>query len=419
MLREKERNNKMKKIVAMVIVLAMLVTLILVGCAAPAKESEAPATSGPVMTEWGLPLNPYEGFAVKKDGTPYLIAHAPFFLGVDFMVNAEGITKSLVTRAGANYITFDPGMDAQKQIAYVEDLITLKHPDAIIMMPVDENMLAPVCEKAMAAGIDVYVWGFDLMTDVGKGRWTTVCRNWEKNGSDLVGQYYVDYAEKTGQHLYIYELWGLRSQQLCIERHAGFRSVVDKCPLITVMESPDCQWSDEIAANLVTDAFTAHPELNALYCMGGGGTGAIQGLKTIGRLVPPGDPKHVLCAFNDCDTLTVQQLDAGTLDAFGAHQSWDLCDIVTKLAFWHTVLKQTIPGNVDAPMKVITHDNIDAKEGLIFGAPVYPRMPEGQWDKWPVLDTRKDVSPGLVGPNGESIGVDTPTKDIRKNLLGY
>jgi len=392
----------MKKILVLVVAVVTITLLGLSGLA-PAKS--------PVMTKWGLPLNPYEGLGVKADGTPYLIAHAPFFLGVDFMINAEGIVESLIRRSGADYISFDPRMDAQKQIDYVEDLIAVKHPDAIIMMPVDEHMLAPVCEKAMAAGIDVYVWGFDLITDVGKGKVTTVCRDWEHGGSDLIGQYFVDYAKKSGEHLHMYELWGLRSQDLCQERHRGLHSVVDKCEMITVRESPDCQWSDEIAANLVMDAFTAHPELNALYCHGGGGTGAIEGLAAIGRLVPPGDPKHVLCAFNDCDTRTVEVLDAGKIDAFGTHQAWDLCDAAVKLAFWHTVLGKPVPGHVDIPMKVITRDNIDTVEGRVFGAPVYPRMPMGKWDEWPVLDTRKGVSPGMVGAKGESLGVDTPTRD--------
>ena len=323
-------------------ILVLILAVVMMSLLWPSSHALAADTNAG-MTKWGLPLNPYEGLGIKPDGSRYLIAHAPFFLGVDFMINAEGIIKSLIKRSGADYISFDPGMDAQKQIAYVEDLIAVKHPDAIIIMPVDEHMLAPVCEKAMAAGIDVYVWGFDLITDVGKGKVTTVCRDWEHGGTDLIGQYFVDYARKSSKRLNIYEVWGLRSQDLCQERHRGLHKIVDQCELITVTESPDCKWSDEIAANLVMDAFTAHPELNALYCQGGGGTGAIEGLSAIGRLVPPDDPKHVLCAFNDCDTRTVEVLDAGKIDAFGTHQAWDLCDVAVKLAFLHTILGQPIP----------------------------------------------------------------------------
>lgn len=401
----------MKKFATLLLTVAVVAGLIFAGCAKAPEVPEAPAVPEveehvPIMTEWGLELNPYEGLAIKPDGTPYLFAHAPFFLGVDFMVNAEGIVESLIRRAGGDYITFDAGMDAEKQIAYVEDLIATKHPDAIIMMPVDEHMLAPVCEQAMEAGIDVYVWGFDLVTEVGKGMFGDVCRDWEVGGSDKVGEYFVNYAEETGEHLYIYELWGLRSMDLDQERHRGFRSAVDQCDLITVTESPDCHWSDEEAANLVMDAFTAYPEFNALYAHGGGGTGAIEGLDAIGRLVPPDDPKHVITAFNDCDTVTVETLDAGKLDAFGTHQSWDLCDVVVKLAFLHTILGKEVPGDTDIPMKVITRDNIDTEEGKVLGAPVYPRMPIGQWDLWPVLDASE-------------LGIETPTKAMRLELRGY
>ena len=146
---------------------------------------------------------------------------------------------------------------------------------------------------------------------------------------------------------------------------------------------------------------------------------AIEGLKALGRLVPPGDPDHVITAFNDCDTLTVETLDAGNLDAFGTHQSWDLCDVVVKLAFTHTILGQPVPGKIDVPMKVITRDNIDTEEGKVLGAPVYPRMPVGQWDLWPVLDTSLGVSPGLVGPDGNYVEIETPTKALRMELQGY
>jgi len=415
--RKSYERGKMKKSVILLMTIVIVASLAIVGCA----KAPAPAEPEyePVMTEWGLELNPYEGLAVKPDGSPYFFAHAPFFLGVDFMVNAEGIMESLITRAGADYVTFDPGFDVESQIGYVEDLIAVKHPDAIIMSPVDEHMLAPVCEQAMAAGIDVYVWAFDLKTEVGKGTFCNVCRDWEVGGSDMIGQYFVDYAESTGEHLNILELWGMRSQDLDQERHCGFRCPVDQCDLCTVIETPDCQWSDELAASLVTDAFTAHPELNALYAHGGGGSGAIEGLRAIGRLVPPGNPDHVITAFNDCDTLTVETLDAGNLDAFGTHQSWDLCDVVVKLAFTHTILGQPIPGKIDVPMKVITRDNIDTEEGSVLGAPVYPRMPVGQWDIWPVLDTSLGVSPGLVGPDGNYVEIETPTKALRMELQGY
>ena len=154
------------------------------------------------------------------------------------------------------------------------------------------------------------------------------------------------------------------------------------------------------------DAFTAHPELNALYCHGGGGSGAIEGLKAIDRLLPPGDPNHVITAFNDCDTVTVETLDAGKLDAFGTHQSWDLCDTVVKLALTYVVLGKEVPGNIDIPMQLITVENIDTLEGRVLGAPVYPRMPTGKWDLWPVLDAT-------------GLGIETPTKAMRMELQGY
>lgn len=381
----------MRRSIIALMTVGIVAAIIFTGCAQPAPAPEP--TPKPTSA-----LNPFgEDFAVKPDGTPYKFGSTYFFLGNDWMVNAHGLIGSLIERAGGEVLHFDPGCDVARQIGYVEDLIAVRHPDALLIHAVDEAMVAPVCDQAAAAGIAVFPWDFNVPTDTIT---SYVYHDFDgPAGSCVVGDYFVQVAEETDMTLNIYEVWGMRSSPSSVDRHVGFHRAVDGHPLIIVTESPDSQWSDEVAASLVMDAFTAQPELNALYVHGGGSSGAIEGLRGIGRLLPYGDPDHVIIATNDCDTRVVEAMDDGQLDAFGSHGPRDLVDITVQLAFTKVILGKSVPKDVAIPMTMVTPENIDTL--MLFGSlAAWPRMPQGQWDLWPVLDA-------------SSIGIEIPTEAMK------
>ena len=425
----------MKKLIIPFLVLVTLVTVVFAGCAAPAEAPPTEPEPAEALTVGDVPeladlvakgaldpnmlINPYAGLSIKPDGTPFHFTHAPMFLGVDFMVNGEGIIESLIRRSGAEYTSKGAEYNPDIQIAFIEDVIAEGKTDAIDIISVDEFMLVPVLEKAMDAGIPVFSWGVEIRSD---DAYVANCLRREEapGASDVVGQFYVDYVESTGEELTIYEIWGMRSLELCQFRHEGFHAAVDQSPLITVIESPDCEWSDEISANLVQDALVTHPEINAIYHMGGGGTGAIAGLKAMGRLVAPDDPKHILTGFNDTDTITIETMLAGELDACGSHQCWDTADTSVKLMLTSVVCGKEVPHLMNIPYSLITVENLYTTR--ILGCPVNPLMPTKQWDLWPVLDTfSPNVSPGLFtgSSGGNRIYLETPTKAMRMATMGY
>ena len=82
--------------------------------------------------------------------------------------------------------------------------------------------------------------------------------------------------------------------------------------------------------------------------------------------------------------------------------------MVTQLAMWHLVLGQSIPQEVILPMNLVSSETID--QPLVWGNPVYPRLPTAQWDLWPVCNFR-------LPP--KDMGIDYPTKALRMELQGY
>ena len=406
----------MKKFIVPLITV-MVVSIILAGCvpgAAPAPPTAAPPTAPEVPAEYqelideglvdpNLVLNPYEGLAIKPDGTPYVFRGTYILLSLDWMLNVERLATSLLTRAGADFSTFDANMDAQAQIGYLEDLRALTPPDALLIHPVHEDLLVPAVEAMVEAGIPVF--DEDVPTHTDKVTCWAYHRQLPPVGQNLMGEWFVQKAEERGEMIYIYEIWGTRAMEISRDRNQAFHEVVDECPLITVMESPDSQWSNEITADLVLAAFPAHPELNAIYHHGGGEDGAISALKTLGLLKPIDDPDHIILASGNCGTEIVEAIKRGEADAFTTHEPWDLADIIVKAMLTNVVLGQPVPHEIISPMRVVSADNLYTAKR--FGATaVYPLMPKKQWDLWPVLDT----STGLLDANFNPIGLATPTK---------
>jgi len=363
-------------------------------------------------------MNPFgQDFAVKPDGTPYRFAITYLTLAIDALVNWDGVYSSYIERAGGEAFTFDPNADVQKQIDFVDDVIAAKRADAIIIHAVNETMLAPVIDKAMANGIDCYPFDVAIYA---ANYVSYVHHDFDSDtgvdGSNVCGQYMVELAHRYDKPIYVFELWGDHAYDTSIERHNGFHAGIAGDPMVTVLESADFYWGEELAANLTMDAFTAYPELNGLFCHGGGVAGAIRGLDTIGRLLPFDDPQHVFVSNNDSDATVAAAMAAGTLDACTTHGRGDLADIMAKIALTHTVAGAPVLKDIPVPMLLITSDNFDTLQ--IWGWPdAYARFPQGKYDLWPPMNTEVfGVSCKLYGPD---FGVPYPNKEMRLEYAGY
>lgn len=341
-------------------------------------------------------INPWEGLAVKPDGTPYRIASTFIFMGIDVLVNWDGYLRSLVERAGGEFSNYDAEFKVENQIAWMEDIASLKTADAVILHPAQETMVIPAAELCVNAGIPVTVWDTLVPSNKMSGN---VYHDFDgPEGCVLMGEWIVDYAERTGEQINIYDPWSSHAVQHCVDRQVGFKRAVEDHPLITMLEAGDTGASNDVCADWVMDAFTTHPELNALFFDGGGSEGGIEGLRAIDRLKPMGDPDHVILMINDMNRNTLKAMDDGYLDLLTSHSHMHMIDVPVKLIFTKLILGQPVPWNVPLPMVMVTTDNWT--ELMLWGmTPVWPWLPEEQWDLWPVLDTSE-------------IGLETPTKDM-------
>jgi hypothetical protein len=168
----------------------------------------------------------------------------------------------------------------------------------------------------------------------------------------------------------------------------------------------------------VTNAFTSFPELNGVWAHGGTGAAVIEGLRAAGRLVPPGDPKHVYALVHDYDSAALEFFQQGLCEGFETIEPWRVADQLVKVALLNAVLGQPVPTRLSPPLVVLDESNIYTE--MKWGAAwcLYLMLPE-DYTLWPVLDTTENVYDGTAPFALIPGGIPTPTKAMRMELLGY
>jgi ABC-type sugar transport system substrate-binding protein len=365
--------------------------------------------------------NPYKGLAVKQDGSPYRVLDLRTWMGDDFQVVGFGLLKTQLEAAGVKYTMLSAEFDAPAQARMLEDAIATKSYDAIILHPVDRVAMAAPVEKAIAAGIDVYGW----ITPVQTPKLTAFAgyKSDEMDANGQIGKYFLDLAQKAGatpdKPFIVLEIWGSRALPICVERYNGVKMGLGDSGIVKVVESVDTGGQPEAQLKAIQDAFAKYPNISGIYPQFGDANATIEGLRSVGRLAPMGDPKHVAVILQDVDKAMLPPVRDGTFDGTVSNGPWQQADVVIKQFLWHTVLKQPLQdgdplaGKVDLPRKVLvpepflTGKTIDTKAGQLWGATIaFTDMPLGKWTYWPTLDTT-------------SIGLPVPTLADRKRLVGY
>jgi len=341
-----------------------------------------------------------EGVAQRPDGTPYVFGYLPLFLLTDWMVVTDGTIHTLVDRAGGEVTTYDCSADLAKQISIMEDL-AVKELDGVILHPVDSIALGPSADVAWEAGIPIF--NYDHKTESEH----IVCFSThdQVHAGRVAGEWLVNKAEAEGKQYTVYELWGAMGMEGSERRHQGFHEAVDPSPLVDVIESPDTFWAIDNAMQFVMEAFPAHPELNAILDHGSMLGGAIEGLRTIDRLYPVGNPDHVVALGIDELPDTLNAIRDGYADGCSAHSPWEECDAVTRAMLAYACCGLAVPSDVVFTSYFVDNSNIDDPR---WGAPAIwgdQFQNEPNFDQWPILDFPAEY------------GIITPTVDMKES--GY
>lgn len=222
----------------------------------------------------------------------------------------------------------------------LEDLIAAK-PDSILVGSIAERAVCPAFDKCTQAGIAMFTLDFETHCD------STVCKIYNDSwlAACAAARGAIEYAKENNRHLNVYVIAGFPGLSVSVLREGGFiETVAAEGPeWVSTLLSPYCDYVDAKAADAVMAGFPAHPELNGIWetaCMS---KGCIEGLRTIGRLHPAGDPEHVwVCGYCGFPEITAY-LEEGLMDGFVVHSPIITTCTAVKVQFTYVLQGKPVP----------------------------------------------------------------------------
>jgi ribose transport system substrate-binding protein len=335
----------MKKVLLIVLAIAMVVSLAACSPAAPAESSEAPAS----QAETQAPASESSADEEITIGFSQSTLTNAFFVGMRIGVLDEA------EKMGVKIVEVNANGDIATQVSQMEDLIS-QGVDAIISNPIDSDAIVPSEQKAVDANIPV------IYCDRGSsgGNYTSFIATdnvaMGAIAADKIAEFLTaKYGEPKGN---VVEIQGLLGTSAAKDRGQGFNDqIAAKYPDITIVASQAGDFNQETSLNVMTNILQANPEIDAVYGHNDDCTlGAAKAIEAAGKMKLAGEDGHIYIIGIDgiMDALTA--IEEGKIDVTIAQDPVGMganaVDLAVKIMNGETVEK-----NVIQPFKVLDSTN--------------------------------------------------------------
>lgn len=294
----------MKKLISLLLVLAMLAT-VMVGCgssepaateAPKAEEPAAPAaTEAPEAEEPAAPVD-YATFVIdpaqipqeKLDTTLYLATSVrdPSSPYIATVIGGMDKFAEYLDSIGQKYEkqVLDSGGDSTKEVENMRQFAAKANGNAIAYADPNENTIAYSLAEAMAESGGYVGTAWNKPDDVGP---TDLDPNWVCHTSpdDTVNGYLIAKAlfESMGGEGKIFVCQGMLGNSAAIGRYEGLQKALAEYPNIEVAGDDTGNWLPDEAMALVETWLTQHPDVGGVWCANDNmATGALKALDNAG-----------------------------------------------------------------------------------------------------------------------------------------
>jgi len=323
-------GGTMKKSIIVLMTTVIVASLVIIGCAAP-EPAPAP-TPGEEF--------PWSGSFAKPDGSPYRVVFITDQAANLPMIMHTKHDQGIIERGGGEWTLFSADMDVAKQSAALEDTLLAK-PDAIVLHPVAADTTIPFVERGTADGIDFYV---SMMPPMVSGKLhpdiVGYIGDYQMSSAIARTTYMLEYFEEKGTKARVLFTWGTYGAgSFCEPIYGAYIDIIGDNPIVEAMyETPATDFMMERLYDATMDAFTAHPDINAIIpCCGMGEKGIFDALEDVGAWFPEGNPNHVFVATRDCEPWALDLVKEGYLNADGDMHIDRYSDTTAKAVWWGTV----------------------------------------------------------------------------------
>ena len=245
----------MKKVLALILVLAMCFGLLACGAEPEATKPAAGNDTQPAATEP----------AVESDKKTYKVGLSFALADIGQTILREEAKKYLEenTELDIEVVTTVSEGSSEKQMSDVEDLIA-KQCDLIYILVNDTQAIIPAVEACKDAGIICGV-GSPLETDA----MDFVFLSFDsKIPGQMQADWFIDYVNKNPGTYNIGHVSGTSTNSGAVDRLNGFKDTImaANLPGVTWAIEQDCGYTTELAQSTVEGWMLSHPEVNVLVC---------------------------------------------------------------------------------------------------------------------------------------------------------
>ncbi len=296
---------------------ALLTAVLVLSFSACGSSGGGNTSGGNTVTESGMPVeNPNLNDGVNRVGIAYsnLAAEATQVLIADYEAHYKeyGIDELIILQA-ENVL--------QTQIEQVMDLVNQKC-DIIIVNAVDSDGLSAVCDQVMAMGIPVMAVDRPVFTDI---YYTCMSNNYQIGRDVARAMCMMGYEDGMEPESFkVLKCVNGTTSAAVRDRLAGVDDELQCWEHVKLVGEPSIEFDIEKTYNAVIDAFTADPDIDAVYVSGGNYVApVVSALDELGLLKPYGEEGHVIVASIDGTATELNGILAGTNDISGV-QRFDL-----------------------------------------------------------------------------------------------
>jgi ribose transport system substrate-binding protein len=339
----------MKKVLLIVLAIAMVVSLAACSQETPAESTEASASQE--TTE----ASASEAASESAASEDYTIGFSESTLTNAFFVGMRIGVMDEAEKLGVNIVEVNANGDIATQTSQMEDLIS-QGVDAIIANPIDSDAIVPAEQKAVDANIPV------IYCDRGSssGNYTSFIATdnvaMGALAADKIAEFLTEkYGEPKGN---VVEIQGLLGTSAAKDRGQGFNDqIAAEYPDITIVASQAGDFDQETSLNVMTNILQANPDIDAVYGHNDDCTlGAAKAIEAAGKMVPTGEDGHIYIIGIDgiMDALTA--IEEGKIDVTIAQDPVGMGANAVDLAV--AVLNgETVDKNVTQPFMVLDASN--------------------------------------------------------------
>ena len=258
----------MKKLIALLLALVMVLALVACGAKteAPAEKEEAPAADAPAAE------------APKAEG-PIKVGFITQSLTNASQAYAWTQFQKYAPEYGFEVTLFDEDYDAQNGVAAISTAIAEGF-TALCLNPTDPSALVPSLMEAKEAGIIIGMYSSELPEEAKQYR-DFMCGTNDILFGEIAAQTMM---EAFPEGVKVVEVGGQSGHDAQIKRHEGFFGAIEG-KNVTVLDSKDvAAWATEDAMAIMEDFISLYgEEIEAVFChWDTGATGVIQALKNAG-----------------------------------------------------------------------------------------------------------------------------------------